>query len=314
MLEPILGARSVLLLDGPEHLRQRAAAAAVPRRADAALRRPDARGRRATTSRRWPRGEPFALRPRMQAITLEVIMRAVFGVRTRARCSTRCAALLRTARPSTPSPVLLLVAARPAQRLRAALERSGAARRGRRAPLRGDRRAPRATPRPRRARRHPVAAAAARDEDGEPMTDPELRDELMTLLRRRPRDDRDRARVGVRAAAAQPARARPAARRDRRGDDYLDAVVKETLRAAARWCPLVGAQLQAPFEVGGWTLPRASTSRRRSSSSTAAPDVYPDPPSSAPSASSSAAPAPTRGSRSAAACAAASARASRCSR
>ncbi len=27
----------------------------------------------------WPLGEPFALWPRMQAITLEVIMRAVFG-------------------------------------------------------------------------------------------------------------------------------------------------------------------------------------------------------------------------------------------
>jgi cytochrome P450 len=29
----------------------------------------------------WPVGKPFALRPRMQAITLEVILRAVFGVR-----------------------------------------------------------------------------------------------------------------------------------------------------------------------------------------------------------------------------------------
>ena len=28
----------------------------------------------------WPAGEPFALRPHTQAITLEVIMRAVFGV------------------------------------------------------------------------------------------------------------------------------------------------------------------------------------------------------------------------------------------
>ena len=32
----------------------------------------------------WPAGEPFALRPHTQAITLEVIMRAVFGVEDRA--------------------------------------------------------------------------------------------------------------------------------------------------------------------------------------------------------------------------------------
>jgi cytochrome P450 family 135 len=34
---------------------------------------------------RWPVGRPFALRPRMQAITLDVILRAVFGVRDGAR-------------------------------------------------------------------------------------------------------------------------------------------------------------------------------------------------------------------------------------
>ena len=31
--------------------------------------------------RRWPAGEPFTLLPRMQSLTLEVIMRAVFGFR-----------------------------------------------------------------------------------------------------------------------------------------------------------------------------------------------------------------------------------------
>ena len=45
---------------------------------------------------------------------------------------------------------------------------------------------------------------AARDEDGRPLTDDELRDELMTLLRRRPRDDGDRARLGARALARHP--------------------------------------------------------------------------------------------------------------
>ena len=63
------------------HARAQAAAAAVPRRAHAGLRRADPRDRRGARSRRWPAGEPIATRPRMQALTLEIIMRAVFGTR-----------------------------------------------------------------------------------------------------------------------------------------------------------------------------------------------------------------------------------------
>jgi cytochrome P450 family 135 len=80
LLGPALGERSVLLLDGPEHLRQRKlmlppfhgkrlkAYEGVMR--DAADRAIDA----------WPVGEPFPLIPSMQILTLEVIMRTVFGV------------------------------------------------------------------------------------------------------------------------------------------------------------------------------------------------------------------------------------------
>ena len=87
-LEPLLGPRSVLLLDGDEHLRAaQADAAAFPRRADARLR---GRDRARSTERElasWPLGEPFPLHPRMQAITLEVILRAVFGVGDRRAAS-----------------------------------------------------------------------------------------------------------------------------------------------------------------------------------------------------------------------------------
>src|SRR3954447_12258487 len=80
ILGPLLGDRSVLLLDGAEHLRQRRlllppfhgkrlqAHEQVMR--DAADQQIDA----------WPRGETFPLRPSMQALTLEVIMTAIFGV------------------------------------------------------------------------------------------------------------------------------------------------------------------------------------------------------------------------------------------
>src|SRR5438067_692641 len=77
LLGPILGQRSVLLLDGDEHLRHRR------------LLLPPFHGRRmqnyAETMRdstdleidSWPVGQPFALLPSMQALTLRVILRAV---------------------------------------------------------------------------------------------------------------------------------------------------------------------------------------------------------------------------------------------
>src|SRR6266540_2304430 len=80
-LEPLMGKNSVLLLDGPEHMRQRK------------LMLPSFHGERMqsygeliadVTERdidRWPLGQRFKLRERTQEITLEIIMRAVFGIR-----------------------------------------------------------------------------------------------------------------------------------------------------------------------------------------------------------------------------------------
>ncbi|HEV3055829.1 MAG TPA: cytochrome P450, partial [Solirubrobacteraceae bacterium] len=79
LLGPVLGQRSVLLLDGAEHLRHRR------------LLLPPFHGARmaayAETMRRaadieideWPVGSEFALMPRMQSLTLRVIVEAVFG-------------------------------------------------------------------------------------------------------------------------------------------------------------------------------------------------------------------------------------------
>src|SRR5215213_5235095 len=79
-LQPIMGARSILLLEGAEHLARRK------------LMLPPFHGKRmrayesivrevvAREVAGWPEGRPFALHPRMQAVTLEVILRAVFGV------------------------------------------------------------------------------------------------------------------------------------------------------------------------------------------------------------------------------------------
>src|SRR4051794_3744590 len=80
ILGPVLGRRSVLLTDGAEHLERRRLmlpffhGESVQRYGEVVGEITDAQ------IASWPRGEPFALHGRMQAITLEVILRAVIGV------------------------------------------------------------------------------------------------------------------------------------------------------------------------------------------------------------------------------------------
>ena len=80
ILLPVLGEHSVLLLDDGPHMEHRK------------LLLPPFHGKRmqryaelmaeiaAAEIESWPRGEPYRLRPRMQALTLEIILRAVFGL------------------------------------------------------------------------------------------------------------------------------------------------------------------------------------------------------------------------------------------
>nr|MBA2793936.1 cytochrome P450 [Thermoleophilaceae bacterium] len=81
VLGPVLGANSLLTLDGPEHLRQRKLLL-PPFHGDRVRGYAElVAGIAEAEVSRWPLGVPFALRPAMQHITLEVILRAVFGVR-----------------------------------------------------------------------------------------------------------------------------------------------------------------------------------------------------------------------------------------
>ena len=177
ILRPFLGRASVLLLDGPQHLRQRK------------LMLPAFHGSRMAGYRdmvaeiareqvaAWPRGEPLALAPRMQAITLEVVLRVIFGVRgtdrldaLRGRLRTMMERLM-----GGPS-MLALLTAGPDRAERARLFR----------PILAPGR-PAAAEQIRERRADPgddvlSLLLAARDEDGSPMSDAELRDELVTLL------------------------------------------------------------------------------------------------------------------------------------
>src|SRR5256714_5867617 len=85
VLGPVVGARSVLLRDGGEPLRQRKLM--LPPFHGERMRA-YAEVMREATDRSidsWPVDEPFTLRREMQALTLDVIMRAVFGVEHGAR-------------------------------------------------------------------------------------------------------------------------------------------------------------------------------------------------------------------------------------
>lgn len=79
-LEPVLGPASLLLLDGATHLRRRRLL--LPPFHGERLAGYEAEMRRLTIQdvASWPRDVPFALEPRMRAITLEIILRLVFGL------------------------------------------------------------------------------------------------------------------------------------------------------------------------------------------------------------------------------------------
>src|SRR4051794_6275340 len=79
-LRPIVGPNSVLTAIGPRHMRQRKLL--LPPFHGEAIARYEQMIRDATAREldRWPLGTPIALAPRMQAITLDVIMAGIFGI------------------------------------------------------------------------------------------------------------------------------------------------------------------------------------------------------------------------------------------
>ena len=213
-LSEVLGERSVLVLDGPEHLRQRRLLLPPFQGGSLAAMRPVIREVAEAEVDRWQAGREFALRERMRALTFEVICRAVFGVHEPDRVErlrramlavidTQVlflvpAALRRGQRPRTPGGWV-------AGRLRAAdalLYEEIARRRARSRSRRADRRALAAAAGARRGRAADDRRRVARRADDD--------------ARRRPRDDLNRAGVRGRPAAAQSGRARPAAGRARR--------------------------------------------------------------------------------------------------
>ncbi len=283
VLKPFLGEHSLLLLDGAEHLRQRK------------MILPAFHGERMIAYGRtmaemtddsvdgWPVGEPFAAQRPMQSITLEVILRTVFGVAEGPRFA-ELAVVLRRMLDATANPALIVTWL---QRDLGPLSPWGRfLRHARRASdiLRAEIRRGRADG---TAGRTDVLAMMldARDDEGRPLSEDEVHDELVTLLvaghettatalawtlrwllpdaalQRRLRDE-------IAGAAGDPARIAKL--------ELLDATVKEALRLQPV-VPNVGRMLLGPTKIGALDLPAGTfvapsiylVHRRRS--------IYPEP-------------------------------------
>jgi cytochrome P450 len=186
ILGPLVGPASILLLDGSDHVRQRKLlmppfhgermAAYASTMQDIVERAVDA----------WPTGSPFALYPHMQRVTLEIILRTVFGVEEGSQLGDLRDALTRVLNRQS-SLVAALFTAPPFRKSFWGLTPwDGFLRDRDRADALIYRQIARRRAQTQRegAKHQDILAMllAARDEAGQPMTDSELRDELMTLL------------------------------------------------------------------------------------------------------------------------------------
>jgi len=254
ILEPLLGPHSVLILDGPEHLRQRKLI--LPAFHGDRMRAWEAAIRditRAETAR-WPQGQPFALRPSMQSITLDVIMRVVFGVDGGARRDELRSHIV-TVIGIGRNPFMLLATRNRKLGPHAPWARFIRARDALNAALAGQIRERRRAADLEQRSDILSQLLLARDDEGRPMTDDEVRDELVTLLF-----------AGHETTATSLAWAfdlllhhprvlgRLQAELDGGGSEYLDATIMETLRVRPV-VALVDRHVREATRIGGHTIP-----------------------------------------------------------
>lgn len=249
LLEPIVGPNSVILLDGATHLEQRK------------LMLPAFHGDRMQrltglmtelTEREldgWPVGEPVELHPRLQRLTLEIILRAVFGLDEGPRLD-----LLRERLPAIlefgDSPISLLPQA---QRMLSGRGRFGRFERDR---AEVDRELFALVEERRRegGERDDVLAMllSATHSDGSPMADEEIRDELVTALVAGHETTASTLGFAFEQLARSPdVQERLAAG----GDDYLDATVNEVMRRRPVLPNPEPRLVKREVTIGGWAYP-----------------------------------------------------------
>ena len=207
ILEPLVGRNSVILLDEDAHLAQRRLMLPAFHGEQVARLAEVMAEVAAAEVERWPRDEPVALHPRLQALTLEVILRTVFGLEAGGRLDRLREHMTEVLAVGT-SPVSLLPPLQHDLGPRYAVGALRAhARGGRRGALRAHRGAP---PRRGPARRRPLAAPRRAPRRRLADERPGAARRAHDAARRRARDDRLPARVHLRAPRAHAGRARAA--------------------------------------------------------------------------------------------------------
>jgi cytochrome P450 len=281
VLEPVVGSNSVILLDGGPHMEQRKLM--LPAFHGEKMGRLS--GVMAEVAERevasWPRETPIELHPRMQRLTLEVILRAVFGLdpgprldglreglREMLAFGDRYVSLLPIPEGSAAARVL---------------ERVGPFARFRRLQEGTDRLLFELIDERRRddRERDDVLGIllAARHEDASPMSDQEVRDELLTLLVAGHETTASSLGFAFEHLPHRPDvlnRLRDEIESDD-GDAYLTATIQETLRRRPVLPNSAPRLVVEPFEVGGWTYPTGVCLVPNAYLVHHDPDIYPDP-------------------------------------
>jgi cytochrome P450 len=273
VFEAGLGSRSLIVLDGAEHMRDRKLIL-PPFHGERMRSYGDVIDRIAEREiASWPSGRAFPVAEGTRRIALEVIVRAVFGVDDEERVRRTMGLLTKFLDAATP-PVraLALLLVKPGGLLVSSFNRFAPTKKKVDEAIYEEIRRRRDDPGLESREDILSLLLQARDEHGEPMTDEHLRDELVTLLTA----GHETTAAAAAWALTELARRPDALDRLAADDDYLDAVVKETLRL---WpiVPFVLRLTKEPFEVDGWELPagvRVAPSvhllHRR-------PEIYPEP-------------------------------------
>ena len=275
VLRPLLGHQSLLLQEDEEHLRRRKLM--LPPFHGERMRAYEATIAEATEREvaSWPLGTSFPLHPRMQAITLEVILRAVFGVEDAARREQLRDSLVSILSTSaSPSAVGLTVPGLrrlpPFRRFARLVARTDQLLAAEIAERRAD---------PAVEHREDILSMllAARFDDGSAMDDRELRDQLMTLLLA----GHETTATGLAWTFDQLLRHPLALERlvtelGASDQGFLDAVIEESLRIRPV-VPMTGRKLREPAELGGYSLDAGTVVMVAIYLAHTRADVYPDP-------------------------------------
>jgi cytochrome P450 len=281
-LRPILGPNSVLIVTGERHMRERKLLL-PPFHGEAVQRYVELISRVAEREiDSWEVGEPFALAPRMQAVTLDVIMGGIFGIEGSPARGTPEYRIRETFRR------LLRISTYLAWQLVELQNMTRTEPRGIMRALLGlaDRQLYAAI----RARRAAADSAGradvlsllleARDEHGQPLSDEHIRDELMSLvLAGHETTANSLAWTFERLlrAPAPYARLRELVRAgDDAADDYVEATVHEGMRVRPV-IPMVVRLVKRPWRLGDYVVPANTPVGISIVALHHREDVYPDP-------------------------------------